>query len=174
MVMVAARANRRIVKLLNLVFRLDQRDRFERSEAGNLENDDQWCQGIVRVIVGGKTPLGERQLYQMAMIYHHADIGRSIQALSMARNAHVAGHEGAAHLIAAITDSLLIRKGLPQKYGTQYRLDRRTGQWMLAPIDEGTSDSERMTLGLPPRAQIKVEMESWRIEPDTSAVEQAA
>lgn len=172
--MAEQRSSRRMKRLLALVFRLDQHERFERSEIDSLDQQDRWCQRVATLIAKGRAQLGPSQLYQVAMICHHADADLSARGLAMAKRAATQGHKEASFLVAAITDSLLIRRGQPQKYGTQYQLDRTTGRWMLAPIDERTDDTERIALGLPVRREIRAEMTEWRIEPVSSTVKQAA
>jgi hypothetical protein len=44
-------------------------------------------------------------------------------------------------------------QGKPQKFGTQFRQDQRTGKFVLAPCEPGVKEEERQALGLPPIAE---------------------
>ena len=53
--------------------------------------------------------------------------------------------------LAMLTDRVLVRKGLPQRYGTQYRIDPETGEKVYEPIEDPEGLAERRAaIGLPP------------------------
>jgi len=53
-------------------------------------------------------------------------------------------------------DRLLLQKGKPQWYGTQYGPSKETGKVQLLPVDEtAVTDEERRSLGLPTLAEAR-------------------
>jgi len=58
------------------------------------------------------------------------------------------GEPRAWSIIAAAWDRALIRRGKPQRYGTQFI--RENGRWTLGPIDTRITDSARALYGVPP------------------------
>lgn len=60
-------------------------------------------------------------------------------------------HTTAKWLAAASEDRLLMSRGEPQKYGTQFRMTE--GRWELYPVDPAVTDAERAAWGVPPLAE---------------------
>lgn len=74
------------------------------------------------------------------------------QAHELAMQAVELGHGPPAHwLTAAAYDRWLMHQGLPQKFGTQYRL--AGGAWVLHQVDPTTSDAERARWDVPSLAE---------------------
>lgn len=69
-------------------------------------------------------------------------------AFYLAKNAADKGMEDARPLAARCVDRYLVRSGQAQRFGTQMIADS-LGNWMLAPVDPNTTDSERAAWGVP-------------------------
>jgi len=86
--------------------------------------------------------------YHAAMILQHATLPEHNHlGFELARRAADAGHPGARWLAAAAMDRWLMKKGLPQKFGTQYVDDG--GVWDLYWVDPATTDDERAEWDVP-------------------------
>lgn len=68
---------------------------------------------------------------------------------ALAEEAATLGEAQALPLVAEATDRLLVKRGQPQMYGTQYRYDTALGTWSLYPWDPATTDEERQQMGVP-------------------------
>jgi hypothetical protein len=90
-----------------------------------------------------------------AMIFQHgiddADIERA-HALAKQAVAIDPTHMKARWLVCASEDRLLRRRGLPQRWGTQFHVDDG-GVWTLEPVDDSVDDAERARWGVPPLAE---------------------
>lgn len=51
-----------------------------------------------------------------------------------------------------------MKAGQPQRFGTQYQLDKATGKMSLYPVDPSVTDAERERWGMPPLAEIRPQM----------------
>jgi hypothetical protein len=102
-----------------------------------------------------------RQLYQQGAVrtgedYYHAALvmlhGDEIASLElarhMARRATELGEQRAWSVIATAWDRALIKRGLPQRFGTQFV--RENGRLSLGPVDPSITDSQRALYGVPP------------------------
>lgn len=65
------------------------------------------------------------------------------------------GHEKAKRLVACTIDRYLMMTGKPQKYGTQWTRDEKSGKMILHPLDPKTSDKERAKWGVESLAELK-------------------
>lgn len=71
-------------------------------------------------------------------------------ALEAAREGEPLGFRVAAEA----ADKVLVKRGLPQRYGTQYEWVPVIKAWRLYPVDARTSDAERRAMGVPPLAEL--------------------
>ncbi len=104
--------------------------------------------------------------YYAAMILQHSQSGEDYRrAHELAQAAAHDGEGRARWLAAAALDRYLMSRGLPQKYGTQFRtID---GVWVLHEVDPTITDEERAEWDCPPLEQARrraVEMNRRRPE----------
>jgi hypothetical protein len=52
-------------------------------------------------------------------------------------------------------DKLLLKRGMLQRYGTQFVWEPVLRSWRLYPIDPRTTDAERKAMGVPPLAELE-------------------
>lgn len=78
------------------------------------------------------------------------------RAQELARLARSKGQDEAGRLIASCVDRLLVHEHKPQRYGTVRHV--QAGEIVLPDVDPTVTDAERVTLGLPPIAEIREEV----------------
>jgi hypothetical protein len=101
--------------------------------------------------------------YHAAMVFQHGDTPDEIRlahSLSWISATLDPSNESARWLAAAAWDRFLMRKNLPQWYGTQYTRSAPGERWKLYKVDESAvTDEERAALHVPPlraaRARVK-------------------
>ncbi|MFT7677610.1 MAG: hypothetical protein ACI8QC_001592 [Planctomycetota bacterium] len=59
------------------------------------------------------------------------------------------GEKRALPVVAEIVDKLLLKRGMAQRYGTQYAYQPGLGRWRLYSVDPSTTDEDRALMGLP-------------------------
>lgn len=59
------------------------------------------------------------------------------------------GEKRAFPVVAEAVDKLLLKRGMPQRYGTQYAYQPALGRWRLYAVDPATTDEDRAYMGLP-------------------------
>jgi hypothetical protein len=59
------------------------------------------------------------------------------------------------HVAAEALDRLLMHRGKPQRYGTQYYYIEVIQKWRLYPVDPATTDSDRAAVGVAPMSDLK-------------------
>ena len=89
-----------------------------------------------------------------ALIFQHGDKPSDYKkANELAKKAMEMGEERAKWLYAATLDRWLLSTDKPQKFGTQFKKNRK-GHWELAqPIDGSLTDEERREHNVPPLAE---------------------
>ena len=65
------------------------------------------------------------------------------------------GEESAYPVQAEAVDRLLLKQGLPQRYGTQYVWEPLFGRWRHYAVDPLTTDEMRKAMGIAPLAQLR-------------------
>jgi hypothetical protein len=65
------------------------------------------------------------------------------------------GEELGFRVAAEAIDKQLVKRGVPQKYGTQYVYEPVLRGWRLYPCDPSTSDAERHAMGVEALAELK-------------------
>ena len=73
------------------------------------------------------------------------------QALAAADQGEARGFRVAAEAL----DKLLIKRGMMQRYGTQFVWEPVLRAWRLYPLDPRTSDVERKAMGVPPLEELR-------------------
>ena len=153
------------------LFTEDQRDReamppFPSPEAEAMLARDRARLARVEQIVADGGAVDAEDCFHAALVCQHgpelADIER---AHELARRAVAldATHASARRLVCASEDRLLRRRGLPQRWGTQFIVGA-DGVWALEPLDGSVDDAERERQGLPSIAEqlARAERESRR------------
>ena len=104
-------------------------------------------------------------LYKAAIILQHAEpeAGKEccLLAYKLALEAADKGFPKAKFLAAASLDRYLLLNGQPQKYGTQYTLNR-AGQYVMLPYDMQIPDSVRALWGVPSLDSIQQELKALK------------
>lgn len=93
--------------------------------------------------------------------YHHAAYilqhGETLQDFALAhefaKKSIELGDESAKWLFAATLDRYLLSTGKPQKYGTQFQVNRDGDLDLVKPIDETVTDEERAKYNVPPLSE---------------------
>lgn len=96
--------------------------------------------------------VGAAAVHAAFMVIQHAEPEQQKHWLPLMRAAADAGELSAAEL-ALLEDRILVRDGLPQRYGSQLSVDPASGRLRFEPIaDEATLDARRAAVGLEPMA----------------------
>lgn len=116
---------------------------------------------VLQLLADGSivTPAGK---YYAAMILQHTPQGmldtqtasksaeNYVLAHFLAKAAAEGGYDDAKWLAAATYDRYAVSQGLPQRYGTQFTLNIKTGFLEFDPVDPKTTDAERSEWNVPP------------------------
>jgi hypothetical protein len=98
----------------------------------------------------GRSVVGEAGAQAVFLVIQHAPLATQERYLPLLEAAVAAGEAEGWHL-AYLTDRVLVRRELPQRYGTQYRYDPDTGERIYHPIENPEElDARREALGMPP------------------------
>jgi len=98
------------------------------------------------------------------VIFHHGSrIEDAETAMELAKKSMHMGEEDAKWLYAAAIDRLQMKKGLKQKYGTQFVKTSRSS-WKLYPVDRRVSDRARKNLNVMPLGAIREKVTQWNSE----------
>ena len=122
---------------------------WERHEANHQRRLDQvagWAQGG-RI----EEPLDQLRAAELLVDSDHEE--NIALAGTLAEHAAEAGLVEALPLIAEATDRMLLKQGLPQRYGTQYVFDPAAERWTLYRWNRETTDEERQQMGVPTLSQ---------------------
>lgn len=159
---VMLRRNKRLEHLLKIILISDQKNRMKKSEMDTLEAEDQLRYALAKVVLSGRMvyDLNACSLYALAMILHHTGKATDlIKAWMLAGEAASKGYPKARWLWAAVFDRRKILLGKPQRYGTQFKFDTKTGRVRLRSTDGLCTDAERIRLGLPTLSEITESLE---------------
>jgi hypothetical protein len=147
---------------LSKIFREDQKDRIETDQTKKTwmawvkKRDKDRKQKVLSLIKNRKITTAE-DLFRAAMIFHHSDSLVDIKkAQQLAKKSMSLEHKKGRWLYAAAIDRLMIMKGKPQKFGTQYKMKKGKGKtyYELFPIDPKTKDSDRIKFRIKPLDKI--------------------
>ncbi len=106
------------------------------------------------LLTQGKKLSGE-DYYYAAMIYQHGDFANDYRkAHVLAKKAVDKGYGPAKWLCAASLDRYLLSQGKSQKYGTQYKRNKK-GKYELFPPDLTVMDAQRKKLNVPTISEMK-------------------
>jgi hypothetical protein len=138
---------------LRQLFESDQAERRvapEKIDWPRVRMEDRLRRERAAAILKRSSGLGADDYYRAAMVFQHGEALEDIEtahALALRAVELRPDYREARWLAAAALDRQLMMKGLPQKYGTQYK--RIHGRFELYPVDPSTSDVERSLWAVP-------------------------
>jgi len=105
----------------------------------------------------------EREELKTAEDYFHAAVilvetdteEDLVHALGLGLHAAKLGLDTGFRVAAEATDKICVKKGNPQRYGTQFVYEPVLRAWRLYPYDPMTSDAERKAMGVEPLAKLR-------------------
>lgn len=110
----------------------------------------------VRKLLAGKDADGAADHYHAALVLVQCTREADLElAHSEALRAAELGEVRGLRLAAEALDKLLFRRGMMQRYGTQFVWEPVLREWHVYPIDPRTTDEERVAMGVPTRAEIQ-------------------
>jgi len=137
----------------------DQKDRTSGIGYKTIIKNDRKRRELANVFLKNKEKLTMEEIYYAAMFFHHSanknDIRKAkrLVSLNMKRGEFLKKEnkwvEKSKWLFAATTDRLLVREGMPQKYGTQFYQKNINSPRELFDYDKSTTDKERVALYVP-------------------------
>ncbi|MFL5318098.1 MAG: TPR end-of-group domain-containing protein [Myxococcaceae bacterium] len=145
---------------LQQIYDADQADRT--GDALKLDwkvtsSNDEKRRARVKEILAAGGAKSSADYYNAAMVFQHgrevADFELSHQLCLKALELDPTNKQ-ARWLAAASEDRALMNKGLPQKWGTQFRAGE-DGKWQLYQVDPSITDEERAKWEVPPLAEAK-------------------
>ena len=92
----------------------------------------------------------EDRLHAAVLLVETTNLEDLTLAEKLGREVGAAGDRRGFRVAAEAVDKRLVRRGLPQRYGTQYEWVTVLQQWRLYPIDPTTTDDERRSMQVPP------------------------
>lgn len=98
---------------------------------------------------------GIDHFYASVILVESDDEVDLLSALGTALHATELKEDRAFRVAAEATDKVRVKRGVPQKYGTQYMYEPVLKAWRLYPVDPATSDVERKAFGVEPLAELK-------------------
>jgi hypothetical protein len=143
---------------LRAIYAADQADRYGDLPPDLHNRDAERLARVEALLQAGALRTGEDCLHAAFVFQHGTRLEHYWQAHELALQAVELGHGPPARWLSAATyDRWLMHQGLPQKFGTQYRL---TGsRWVLHQVDPATSDAERARWDVPPLADAEARTE---------------
>jgi hypothetical protein len=137
---------------LRAIYAAGQADRQGELPADLHERDAERLARVAALLQAGSLRTGEDCLHAAFVFQHGTRLEHYWQAHELAMQAVTLGHGPPARWLAAASyDRWLMHQGLPQKFGTQYRL--AGSRWVLHNVDPATSDAERARWDIPPLAE---------------------
>lgn len=117
-------------------------------------------------VASGEVESAQDHLYAAGVLSTSDAVSDLEAALELAKQAVELGEELGRVFVAEATDKLLIREGLPQRFGTQVFLDVGTGKWALYPCDPSVSDETRRYMGVPTLMEMRQRIAQLNSERD--------
>jgi tetratricopeptide (TPR) repeat protein len=122
------------------------------------ERDRQRRQRVSELLGAGAAKTGA-DFFAAALVFQHGDkLEDYARARELAAEAARRGHPRGLWLTAAAWDRWLMRAGQPQRFGTQYTLDKASGKMNLYPVDPAVTDAERSRWGMLPLEELRPKM----------------
>lgn len=102
--------------------------------------------------------------FNAALIFQHGDAVEDIElALALATIASRldSSNRDAKVLSAQAWDRILVKRGKPQWYGTQFFKNKVTGKWEMSPTDPtAVTDAQRDAMGIPTFSETKAHLDA--------------
>ena len=142
---------------LQMLFEQDQADRADSAQLAAMRGQYMLQRARARrqrveELLANHPVLDAQDYFHAAMIFQHGETPEHfLLAHTLAYQGTKLGYEACFCLMAAAYDRVLMSRGQPQKYGTQYMI--RQGRWALYDVDPATTDAERARWHVPPLAQ---------------------
>lgn len=116
----------------------------------------------VRAMVeAGEIHTSEDRIHAAAILLSGSELEDLTLAERLALEAGEAGEPAGFRLAAEAIDRQCVRRGVPQKYGTQAEYAPVLKRWRLYPIDGTVSDAQREAMGLPSLTELRQRAESY-------------
>lgn len=152
---VAAARSELNAELLELAAQ-DQADRDGRHEWAEVQSRDQARRARVTAILDAGKAGRSGDYFHAALIFQHGETpadAHHAHELALKAVELNAKSSAAKWLAAATEDRELMFEGKPQKYGTQYKLDEKSGHMKLWQVDPKVTDDERAKWNVPPLSE---------------------
>jgi hypothetical protein len=108
----------------------------------------------------GRDEVGDEGSLTLFLVIQHADLNTQLKYIPLLRDAVNRGKARASNL-ALMEDRIAVRQGRKQIYGSQVKLNNKTGKYYVLPLeDPGSVDSRRAKVGLRP---ISTYVSKWGI-----------
>mgnify|MGYP001040777369 CR=1 FL=1 len=102
--------------------------------------------------------------FNAALIFQHGDSVDDIElALALATTATRldGSNKDAKVLVAQAWDRVLVKRGKPQWYGTQFFKNKSTGKWEMSPMDPAAvTEAQREAMGIPTISETKAHLDA--------------
>ena len=123
--------------------------------------------GRVKQFYQGQALQTGEDFYHAAMVLQHSSVIEDyLLAHEFCVVAASKGVEQAKWLAAASEDRFLMNIGRPQRFGTQYRLDKPSGRWSICETDPQTEDSLRSAFNVPPLSHAQAQADEMSKMPE--------
>lgn len=153
-------------KQLKQIYEEDISDRNNKIPDELLNENDRKRIDLVTKILSNNENLSAQDYHHAALIFQHGErLEHFKTAHELAMKAVELGDNTARWLAAASLDRSLLMDKKPQKYGTQFKLNKNN-EWRLAlPIDPMITDQERAKWNVPPlKDALKVYKEKYNLK----------
>ena len=114
---------------------------------------------VKRLAAAEELDTAEDRWMAAAVLLESDDIEMLQLAQRLALEAADMGSELGKRVAAEALDRELVKRGMAQRYGTQFYYDEFTSRWKLYPVDPRTTDAERRDVGVAPLADLEREAE---------------
>jgi hypothetical protein len=109
----------------------------------------------VREMVAKGEVKSARDRFESAVLLVETDDPENLAlAERLALEAVASGEKLGSRVAAEAADKQLVKRHLPQRYGTQYEWVPVLQAWRLYSVDPTTTDAERRAMGVPPLAEL--------------------
>lgn len=110
---------------------------------------------VREMVEAGEVKKGDDRFHAAVLLVESDDLEDLKLSEQLALQSAEQGVELGRRVAAEAIDKQLVRKRLPQRYGTQYEWVVALRAWRLFPIDPTTTDADRRAMGVPPIAEIR-------------------
>lgn len=106
----------------------------------------------------GRVVTPQDRFFAAAILNTSDELSEIELAREMALSSAEDGFLRALPLAAESIDHALLKRGLPQKYGTQIVWEPVVGRWSLWDLDPRVTDAERRSMGIPPLEETRASL----------------